>query len=142
MGKTFEQQLADQVTAEVLPAVQQAVAQQITDSLIPTVASLGDKKADARNRATRTFLTNLGIDAAISILTVLATALVGLDITSKEAWTALGVLLAKTALSAPVSYVLRMRLTPVSPDVAIVAAPTSAPVAAPFWIEPTQPQET
>lgn len=116
----------EDIAQTVGPMVQQAVSQQIDDlaqglqqgkslrELVPAIAVLTDKQ-DARNRAIRTFVQNLAIDLAVSVLAVLGTALATLDITSKEAWTALGLLLAKTALSAPVAYVMRLRVKPAAP---------------------------
>ncbi len=91
-----------------------------------------EKKADARNRAARTFLQSFAIDVAITLLTVIGTALVSLDVTSKEAWVGLGVLLAKTLISAPVSYFMRMLSTPKTPSlpmgsVVSIPVPTVGP---------------
>lgn len=69
-------------------------------------------KKDAQNRALRTFLSNLGIDLGISVAAVIGTVIFTMDITSKEAWVALGLLVAKTVISAPVSYILRLKKSP------------------------------
>lgn len=120
----------EDIAQTVGPMVQQAVSQQLDDlaqglqqgkslrEIVPAIAVLTDKQ-DARNRAIRTFVQNLAIDLAVSLLVVLGTALATLDITSKEAWTALGLLLAKTALSAPVAYVMRLRVKPAAPTTLI-----------------------
>lgn len=139
MSETPQDRLVASLERDVLPMVQAAVAAQLTE----LASDLGDKKADARNRATRTFFQNLGIDAAISLLTVLATALVGLDITSKEAWITLGILLAKTALSAPVSYMARLAATP--KQVTALPTPAAAQAAAPptnVYVSPEYPYPT
>ena len=120
-GKQILDQQIRAASANVGPLVQRAVAEQVNGlveglrqgqalpSLIPSVAAPVDVKADARNRAQRTFWQNLGIDVAIAVLGTLVVALGDLDLSSGEAWTALAILLGKTALSAPISYVLRTR---------------------------------
>lgn len=131
MGDPIEKQLADAIRSEVVPAAQAAIAEQITSVVEQLKAVQPSKQADARSRALRTFVQNLGIDAGIAVLTVLATAIVGLDITSQEAWTALGILLLKTALSAPLSYLARLKFTPSvqrAPTVSFMPLPVAIPV--------------
>lgn len=111
---SIEDQINQAIRDEVLPAVKSAVSEQLLQSVeqLRNVKVIPDQKLDARNRAIRTFLANLGLDVAITLLSVLATAILTLDITSKEAWTTLGILLLKTALSAPASYIARLKFGP------------------------------
>lgn len=121
---TIDNTVNKAISDMVAPMVQRAISEQMIvvaeglqngqslRDLFPAIDAVIDKKADARNRAIRTFMQNILIDIAITLLTVFGTAIATLDITSKEAWTALGLLLAKTAISAPVAYVMRMRVKP------------------------------
>lgn len=96
--------------------------------LIPDVIQgVVDTKKDAKDRAWRTFLQQIGVDMVAAILAVLATSLAGMDFTSKEAWIALAVLLGKTALSVPIAYVMRLKKSPhvvslSSPEVSLAAS--------------------
>lgn len=113
--------IAGQLTT-ILVGLQQGKT--IQELLPPIVGEVIDKKADARSRALRTFLQNLGIDLALSLVAVLMVAIPTLDVTSKEAWAALGVLLLKTLISAPISYLMRLKRPPQFPgSVVEVQAP-------------------
>lgn len=68
--------------------------------------------AAARERATRTFLTGLGIDLAVALATALLAWLPGADLSQRAAWIILGTTVAKTLLSTAASYVLRLKLQP------------------------------
>lgn len=137
-----EQIIADQA-AQVGPMVQRAVAQQVNGlveglrqgqslpGLIPAVPAAVDVKADARNRAERTFWQNLLIDLVIALAGTLTVALSGLDLSTSEAWVILGGLLLKTALSAPISYVMRTKFG--VKDTSLVLPPA---VAIPFAVSP------
>ena len=130
-NSTIEDQVQQAIRQEVLPAVQAAISQQIVSVVDELKTVAPSKKTDARDRALRTFVQQLGIDTAIALLTVLATAIVGLDITSQEAWTGLGILLLKTALSAPVSYLARLKFMPstsAGPTVSFMPLPVGVPV--------------
>jgi len=104
--------------------------------LVPTsIQVVLDKKQDAKERAMRTFIQNLLIDMAVAVLAVLGTALVTLDVTSKEAWAALAILLGKTAISAPVAYIMRLKKEPKAVEV----EPTTVLVADKMMTPPTGP---
>lgn len=68
--------------------------------------------ADATNRSARTFLQGIAIDAAIAVALVLLAWLPDADLSSREAWTVLGVAVAKTLLTAVASYVSRLKMPP------------------------------
>lgn len=63
-------------------------------------------RADARQRAWRTFLQGLAIDVAVAVSGVLGVALGDVH-WSAAWWTMLGLLVAKTALQTAVSYLAR-----------------------------------
>ena len=67
-------------------------------------------KADAKNRAWRTLLQGLAADVLVALAAVLLAWLPDADITSREAWTVVGVTLAKTALTTVASWVMRAKL--------------------------------
>ena len=67
-------------------------------------------RADARNRALRTLLQGLATDVLVALAAALLAWLPDADITSREAWAAIGVTLAKTALTAAASWVMRAKL--------------------------------
>lgn len=67
-------------------------------------------KVDARNRAWRTLLQGLATDVLVALAAALLAWLPDADITSREAWTAIGVTLAKTALTTAASWVMRAKL--------------------------------
>lgn len=69
-------------------------------------------KADARERAVRTLTTSLGIDLLVGV-GIVATDWIGdADILSAAAWSTLGVLVAKSAITAVASYLVRLRVAP------------------------------
>lgn len=74
-----------------------------------------DVRADARNRALRTFWQGLGIDVLIAVAAVLLAWADTADLTSREAWAALGLLLAKTLLITAASFVMRLKMPPPAP---------------------------
>ena len=84
--------------------------------------------ADARNRALRTFLQGLGIDVAVAVATVLYTWLNSdADLSSREAWVGVGILLGKTALTTAASYVMRRFLDSSSVPTPLPPAPVPEP---------------
>lgn len=70
-----------------------------------------DASTDARNRAFRTLVQGLGLDVLVAVGAVLATTLGGATWT-KEYWIGLAGLLAKSAVTAIVSYFARKYLPP------------------------------
>lgn len=78
--------------------------------------------ADAANRSVRTLLQGLAVDIAVAVAAVLLSSLGSLDLTDTQALQALGLLLAKTVLTAVASYVMRRFVdtsavpTPLPPD--------------------------
>lgn len=72
-------------------------------------------KQDAKERGIRTLWIQLLIDLLVAVLTVLTPAIADLDVTSKEQWILLGALLAKTVMSALVSYFFRLFFAPAEP---------------------------
>lgn len=71
---------------------------------------------DARNRAFRTFAQGLGIDVAVGLATVLLIWLPEADISTRQAWTVLGITVAKTLLQTIAAYVMRLKVAPVNTD--------------------------
>lgn len=69
-------------------------------------------KRDAQSRAARTFAQGLGIDAAIAIAAVLLVWLPDADLTGREAWTVLGITVAKTLIQTVAAYVMRLKVAP------------------------------
>lgn len=67
-------------------------------------------RADAKNRAWRTLLQGLATDVLVALAAVLLAWLPDADITSGEAWTVIGVTLAKTALTTAASWAMRAKL--------------------------------
>lgn len=126
--KAAEEVVADQL-ATVINGLKQG--RPINELLPDTIQVVADKKEDAKERAWRTFLQNLLIDMLVTVGTVLITALATLDISSKEAWIGLAILLGKTALSAPIAYIMRMKKEPhaveISSPTTLVAAKMSTP---------------
>ena len=108
----FRELIGNEISKQLEPFLKAIQNRQSLEEVAPGVAEIVNVKQDARSRALRTFLTNLGIDVGISIITVIATVIFTMDITSKEAWVALGLLVAKTTISAPVSYILRLKKAP------------------------------
>lgn len=62
---------------------------------------------DAVNRATRVLLVGLTVDVGTAVAVAAGTALTTVDITSKQAWVGVGLLIAKTATSTVGSFLLR-----------------------------------
>ena len=82
-----------------------------------------DPRLDARNRAWRTFVQGLLTDVLAAVLLVAIPAINGSDFAwSGKFWVALGLLVAKSALMAAVSYVARQVLPPAN------LPPTRVPV--------------
>jgi hypothetical protein len=81
---------------------------------------------DAVNRATRTFVQGLLVDVSAAVVLVATTQLGDLRWTQAY-WTALGLLLIKTALSAGVSYVGRRVAPPPAVLAAVPAGGTPSP---------------
>lgn len=70
-------------------------------------------RADAANRAARTFAQGLGVDVLIAVLPLLYDAVSGWDgAFTADYWTLVGVSLLKTAAIAGISYVMRLVKTP------------------------------
>jgi len=88
-------------------------------------------EADARNRGVRTFLQGLGIDIAVALVITLGPLLVGSDFAfSRDYGLTLGLLAAKTVVTAVVSYVTRKLLPPqFVPDREVRPAPDPPPTA-------------
>lgn len=69
-------------------------------------------RTDATDRAWRTLVQGLAIDVAIAIAAALLVWLPDADISTREAWTVLGITLAKTVLTAVASFVMRLKVDP------------------------------
>jgi hypothetical protein len=82
-------------------------------------ASVGQVAAAAKERAIRTLFQGLAVDVGIAVLLVLATVTWD-DLTTAQAWTALGVTLGKTAAQSIISYLLR-KARPPKQEVALAA---------------------
>lgn len=65
-------------------------------------------KADAKNRALRSFLQGLGIDVAVAVALVLLTVFKDADSWGAVQWTILSFTLFKTVVQSCASYVMRM----------------------------------
>lgn len=64
--------------------------------------------ADARNRAFRTFVQGLGTDVLGAVVLAVGPTLAGAEFAwTREYWTAVGLLAAKTVVTSAVSYVSR-----------------------------------
>jgi len=63
----------------------------------------------ARKNATKTLLENLGLDLAIALGLVLNDWIGSADITDKQAWTALGVLVGKSLIASIARFLLQLR---------------------------------
>lgn len=72
-------------------------------------------KADAKQRAKRTFIQGIVLDVAVAVAVALLAWLPDADLTSKQAWIILGTSLAKTVLTAVASYVMRLKVAPNKP---------------------------
>lgn len=69
-------------------------------------------RADARNRAARTFWQGLAVDVLVAVATIVTTWATEADLTSGEAWAGLGLLAGKTVLITGASYVARLKAPP------------------------------
>lgn len=70
-------------------------------------------KADARNRAWRTFVQNGAIDLGVALVLAVGPALAADDFTWTGAqWKVIGLLAGKTAVATAVSYVSRLKVAP------------------------------
>ncbi|WP_405096445.1 hypothetical protein [Micromonospora sp. NBC_01412] len=84
----------------------------MTSTPAPASAPLS-AKADAVNRAARTFVQGLLTDVAIAALPVVFDAVSGWDgAFTRDYWTVVGVSVLKTVGVATVSYFMRLRSTP------------------------------
>lgn len=81
------------------------------------------KLADAKSRALRTLVQNLGVDILVALGTVVPM-LLSMDFTDKAAWVVFGTSVAKTVVSVFVSYVSRLTAEPVIPTPVETAAGT------------------
>jgi hypothetical protein len=68
-------------------------------------------QSDAKDRAWRTLIQGLLLDLSVAIVLVLAPAVSAVEWTS-EYWTALGLLVAKSAVQSLVSYLMRTLVKP------------------------------
>jgi len=66
-------------------------------------------KVDAVDRSRRTFIQGLAVDAVLALCAALLVWLPDADLSSREAWSILGVSVAKSVLTAVASYVMRVR---------------------------------
>lgn len=69
-------------------------------------------KADASNRAWRTFVVNLGIDIAVAVATVLSGWIGDADLSNPNDWKFLALSVAKTLIATVGAYVLRKAVAP------------------------------
>lgn len=67
---------------------------------------IGAVSADARNRAVRTFVHGLIFDVLVALVAAVSATVGGIEWT-RTYWLALGLLLAKTAVQAAISYAAR-----------------------------------
>lgn len=84
-------------------------------------------EADAKNRAWRTFLQGLGVDVVVAIAAAVLLWLPDADVSSGEAWGAIGLVLAKTLIQTVAAYVMRLKVTPI----VTLAGPRSKPLTDP-----------
>lgn len=72
-----------------------------------------DTRADARNRAWRTFMQGLLVDVTAAVTLAVGPALTGSDFAwSRTYWATLAALAAKTALTSAVAYLARRIIPP------------------------------
>ena len=64
-------------------------------------------KADAQNRALRTFIQGLGIDLLVALALVLTTVFSSTNSFNEIEWSVVGFLLAKTVATTAASYIMR-----------------------------------
>jgi len=79
------------------------------------MTNISTTKADAAQRAKRTFLQGIALDVAVAVAVALLAWLPDADLTNKQAWIILGTSLAKTVLTAVASYVMRLKVRPDQP---------------------------
>lgn len=79
------------------------------------MTDISTTKADAAQRAKRTFIQGIALDVAVAVAVALLAWLPDADLTSKQAWIILGTSLAKTVLTAVASYVMRLKVRPDQP---------------------------
>lgn len=70
------------------------------------------RSADAQNRAIRTLIQGLAVDLAVAVAATLLAWLPDADLSSREAWTVVGLAVAKSVLTAAASWVMRAKLDP------------------------------
>lgn len=70
------------------------------------------RSTDAQNRAIRTLIQGLAVDLAVAVAVTLLAWLPDADLSSREAWTVVGLAVAKSVLTAAASWVMRMQLDP------------------------------
>lgn len=89
------------------------------------------RKADAKNRSWRTFLTGLGIDVLVGVVLVLVTTFASANAWGSIEWAILGFSLAKSFVMAAGAYVLRQFLDPSWVPTPLPPADPGEPDAAP-----------
>lgn len=106
VADTMEQAAAAAITA-------QAQGQEV---IVSTVNMSGQKLkiADAKSRAYRTLMQNLGVDILVALGTVLPM-LLNMRFDDPAAWAVFGTSVAKTVVAVFVSYVTRLTVEPVIP---------------------------
>lgn len=83
-----------------------------SDFLLPPQQTPTEVRQDAKDRAKRTLIQQFGIDLLIAVATVILPYVLDLDVTSKEQWTFIGLLIVKTVISSTVSYAFRLFVAP------------------------------
>ena len=73
-------------------------------------------KADALNRAVRTFWTSIGVDATVATGAGTLILLNDGDPTSPLFWGAVGALALRSLVTAAASYAVRLKVTPKAPE--------------------------
>lgn len=73
-------------------------------------------RADALNRALRTLWTGFGVDAATAIGAGILLLVNEVDVNSEVFWSAAGVLVLKSIVTAFASYLVRLKVTPKQAD--------------------------
>jgi hypothetical protein len=108
--------IKDQVIDYARDSAKAVVSGQTVDVLHPTVTAVDMTGrelvvADARSRSWRTLVQGLIFDVFAAVIAAVAM-LTGLDPLVKETWVAFGVLLVKSVVSAIISYIMRLKITP------------------------------
>jgi hypothetical protein len=108
--------IKDQVLGYARDSAKAVISGQTVDILHPTVtaADMTGRElvvADAKSRSWRTLLQGLIFDVFAAIVAAVAM-LTGLDPLVKETWIAFGILLVKSVVSAIISYIMRLKVTP------------------------------